>query len=279
MFRRIGCTFSLMKSSWKVLMEDKELLLFSLLSMICCAIVIASFAIPIFATGAWQLPEESASTGQKAMYYIVLFLFYFCNYFVIIFFNSAIVACAIKRMRGGDPTVSDGIQAAMSRLPFIFGWAFLSATVGLILRIIEDRSKTIGRIVAGLLGTAWSIMTYLAVPVLVIEKTSPIDTFKRSTTLLKDTWGQQLMAGFSFGIIFFLLAIPAFAIGALGFMAAGTFSTVLCIGVAVVYLVLLGLVQAALQAIFQAALYLYAVDGHAGEFFDDNMVHSAIEQK
>lgn len=279
MFRRIGCTFSLMKSSWKVLMKDKELLIFSLLSMIACGVVIASFAIPMFATGYWKPPEEMASGGEKAIYYATLFLFYFCNYFVVIFFNSAIVACAIKRMRGEDPTVSDGLQAAISRLPFIFGWAFLSATVGFILRIIEDKSETVGRIIAGLLGTAWSIMTFLAVPVLVVEKTSPIDTFKRSTYLLKNTWGQQLIAGFSFGIIFFLLAVPAFIIGALGFMAASMVGMITGITIAVAYLVMLGLVESALQAIFQAALYMYATEGSAGELFDESQIQNAIQQR
>jgi hypothetical protein len=279
MFRRIGFTFSLMRTSWNVLMKDKELLLFSLLSMLCCGVVIASFAVPMFATGYADPPPESAEAGRKVVYYLLLFLFYFCNYFVVIFFNSAIISCAVVRMRGGNPTVGDGIRAAMSRLPLIAGWALVSATVGLILRIIESRSEKVGQIVAGLLGTAWSIVTYLAVPVLVVENTSPIDTFKRSASLLKETWGEQLVAGFSFGVVFFLLAIPGFIIGGLGFAAGGTTGLVAGIAIAVIYLVMLGLIHSALQAIFQAALYLYAAEGTAGELFDESQLRGAVDQR
>jgi hypothetical protein len=75
---------------------------------------------------------------------VVLFAFYFINYFVIIFFNTAIVACATIRMRGGNPTVGDGLQASGARLFEIAGWALVSASVGLVLRMIEERSAQRG---------------------------------------------------------------------------------------------------------------------------------------
>jgi len=279
MFARIGYTLDLMKASWEVLKKDKELLLFPLLSAICCLIVIASFVIPLVVTGYWEPPAEEATAADQVAYYAMLFLFYFVNYFVIIFFNSAIVACAVIRLRGGDPTVGDGIRAAMSRLPVIAGWALISATVGLILRIIEDRSKKVGQIVAALLGTAWAVMTYLAVPVLVIEKTGPIETFKRSTALLKNTWGEQLVGGFAFGVVFFFLSLPAALFVVLGFVGGSPVTIGIGIGVAVLYLILLGLIQSALKAIFQAALYLYAHDEQPPEGFDAALLGGAIQSK
>jgi len=279
MFARIGYTLDLMKASWQVLKKDKELLLFPLLSAICCLIVIASFVIPLVVTGYWEPPAEEATAADQVAYYAMLFLFYFVNYFVIIFFNSAIVACAVIRLRGGDPTVGDGIRAAMSRLPVIAGWALISATVGLILRIIEDRSKKVGQIVAALLGTAWAVMTYLAVPVLVIEKTGPIETFKRSTALLKNTWGEQLVGGFAFGVVFFFLSLPAALFVVLGFVGGSPVTIGIGIGVAVLYLILLGLIQSALKAIFQAALYLYAHDEQPPEGFDAALLGGAIQSK
>ncbi|MHA1180667.1 MAG: DUF6159 family protein, partial [Alphaproteobacteria bacterium] len=92
---KISSTFSMMGSSWAVLKHDKELLLFPVFSAICCLIVMASFAIPMFATDSWQPPGEDATQAQRVAYYAILFLFYLCNYFVIFFFNSASVACAI----------------------------------------------------------------------------------------------------------------------------------------------------------------------------------------
>jgi len=262
-----------------VLKKDKELLVFPLLSGICCALVTASFVLPMFATGGWQPPAEGAQATEYVLYYGTLFLFYFCNYLVITFFNSAIIACAVARLHGMNPNVGTGLRAAFRRIHLIVGWALFSATVGLVLRIIEDRSKTVGRIVAGLLGAAWSIVSFLAVPVLVVENAGPIEAFKRSAGMLKDTWGEQLMGNFGFGLVFFVLAIPAFIIGGVG-VAVGTGASLAAgIAVAVIYLIVLGLVQTALQAIFQAALYLYARGDGEPERFEGGVLAAAATQR
>jgi hypothetical protein len=265
-----------MGASWRILKQDKEMLIFPLISGICCIIVIASFAIPIISTESWQLPEEGMSTNQQVAYYGTLFVFYIVNYFIIIFFNSAIIACAAIRMQGGDPTVGDGFRAAAGRLPLIFGWALVSATVGLVLRIIEDKSKTIGNIVAGLLGMAWTVVSFLVVPILVIEKKSPLTALKESTILLKKTWGQQLIGNFSFGFIFFLLNIPAFVIIALGFFSGSLPVLITCSIIGVIYIIVVALIQSALQAIFQAALYFYAREGQAPAGFDTQTLEDSL---
>ena len=275
---KLSHTWSLMGASWRVLKQDKEILTFPLVSGICCLIILASFAIPIVSSGSWQLPEEEMTTRQQVVYYGTLFLFYFLNYFVIVFFNSAIIACAAIRMGGGDPTVGDGFRAAFGRLPLIFGWALVCATVGLILRIIEDRSKTVGSIVAGLLGMAWSVVSFLVVPILVIDKKGPLVALKESTVLLRKTWGEQLIGNFSFGLIFFLLNIPAFAIIALGIFSGSMVTLIVCVIAGVIYLVIIALIQSALQAIFQAALYLYARQGEAPAGFGRGLLEESMMQ-
>lgn len=205
---RLSYTWSMMGASWGVLRQNKGLIVLPLISGFCCLLVMVSFAIPIFLAGDAILPNENQSAAQQALFYAILFLFYFVNYFIIVFFNSAVISCAILRMQGGNPTVGDGLRMAAARLPFIAGWAFLSATVGLILRIIEDRSEKVGRFVAGLLGMAWAIVSFLVVPILVVEKKGPFEALKESTALLKKTWGEQLVSNFGFGLIFLVLAIP-----------------------------------------------------------------------
>src|ERR1019366_10077894 len=135
---RIHRTMSLMSACWQVLKQDTAWLLFPLMSGICCLLLLASFAVPLYATNQWQPPGGGAAPARQVAYYGVLFLFYLCNYFVVIFFNAGIIACATVRLGGGNATVGDGFRAAASRLPAIAGWAVLSATVGLILRVIED---------------------------------------------------------------------------------------------------------------------------------------------
>jgi hypothetical protein len=265
-----------MSECWQVLKQDKSMLVFPLISGICCLLLLASFAIPIYATGAWQPPGHDAATQRQVAYYGTLFAFYVCNYFIVVFFNAAIVACAAIRLGGGNPTIADGLRAAASRLPVIAGWALVSATVGLVLRIIEDRSEKVGQIVAGLLGMAWTVVSFLVVPILVVENKGPIAALKDSTALLKKTWGEQVVGNFSFGTIFFLLAIPAFALIMLGIFLGSGIALITCVAVAVLYLIVLGLVQSALQAIFQTALYLYARDGQVPAGFRAEVLEGAL---
>jgi hypothetical protein len=239
-------------------------------------LLLASFAVPLYTTGAWQPPGHDATTQRQVAYYGTLFVFYVCNYFIVVFFNAAIVACAVIRLGGGNPTIADGLRAAASRLPVIAGWALVSATVGLVLRVIEDRSEKIGQIVAGLLGMAWTITSFLVVPILVVENKNPIAALKDSAVLLKKTWGEQLVSNFSFGMIFLLLAIPVFGLMILGFFLGSGVALAACVGLAVIYLIVLALVQSALQAIFQTALYVYARDGQVPEGFHAEVLEGAL---
>ncbi|MEI8194869.1 MAG: DUF6159 family protein [Phycisphaerae bacterium] len=287
MWDRISYTWGLMRSSWDILKQDKTLLLFPLLSGLCCLLVLASFAVPMWVTGFWQPPARAAAPAQQVAYYGVLFVFYFCNYFVITFFNTGIVACAIRRMRGESATFTDGMALAFSQIHLIAGWALVSASVGLILRIIEDRSAKIGAIVAGLLGMAFTVVSFLVVPVLVAENKGPFAALATSTKLLRKTWGDQLVGNFSFGLVFFVLGIPAFiligvgvflAVGA-GGGAMGLSGLILCGAIGVLYLVILSLIQSALQSIFQAAVYFYSAEGAAPVGFEMSTMRSAMRTK
>jgi hypothetical protein len=273
---RIARSWSLMMESWQVLKQDKTLLVLPFISGICCMMLMASFAIPIFITGAWHPPRHEAAQAQQIIYYGTLFVFYFCNYLIVVFFNAAIVACAATRMTGGEPTVGDGLRMAASRLPVIVGWAVVSATVGLILRIVEDRSPKIGQIVAGLLGMAWTLVSFMVVPILVLENKGPFAALQDSAAMLKRTWGEQVVSKFSFGGIFFLLMIPAFLLAIAGFYFGGAVVGIICSVAAVIYLIVLSLIQSALQAIFQTALYLYARDGQAPQGFNSEVLETAI---
>ncbi len=273
---KITRTWSLMSECWQVLKQEKRLVVFPLISGICCLLLLASFAIPLYSTGAWQPPARDAATQTQLLYYGTLFAFYVCFYFIIVFFNAALVACAAIRLGGGNPTIADGLRAAASRLPVIASWALVSATVGLILRFVEDRSDYVGQIVAGLIGKAWTVISFFVVPILVIENQNPIAALKISTGLLKKTWGEQLVSNFSFGAIFGLLSIPAVALVFLGIYLGNAVALAACIGLAVVYLIVLGLVQSALQAIFQTALYLYARDGQVPAGFRAEVLDGAL---
>lgn len=285
MFAKISTGWQLAKQSFQVLKLDKELLIFPLLSGIACALVMATFAVPMFATGFLETLGKDNPAGEQAtkiLGYVILFAYYVVSYFVIFFFNSALVACAIIRFKGGDPTLKDGLSAASSRLPQILGWAIFAATVGLILKGIESRSEAIGRIVAGLIGMAWSAVTYFVVPVIVVEKTGPIDAIKRSTAVLKKAWGESLAANFGIGGITFLISLVAFipiVLGIVALIAKQMMLGIIGIACGVVLLLVISLVSSALHAIIVGALYLYATEGKVPTQFDDRLLRDAFSKK
>jgi len=286
MFAKISFGWELVGESFRVLREEPRLIVFPLLSSIACLLVLVGFAIPLWGTPQAQAVLQERHVPDDPLSYVILFLFYFANYFVIVFFNSALLGCAIIRFRGGRPTIGDGLRVAIARAPQIAGWALVSATVGLVLKIIESRSEKVGQLVAGLLGMAWSIVTYLVVPVLVVEKAGPIEAVKRSVALLKKTWGEALTAEISVGLIFFVIFLVAFlplvAFVGLGIVAIGAGQVILggmAMAGGVAVLILISLVSSALSTILLAAIYLYAAEGTVPAAFDAELLEGAFHAK
>jgi len=281
MFSRISNGWELAQESCQVLKLDRELLVFPLISGIACLLVLASFAVPLWGSGYADALLEEGQAPESPWAYVILFAFYFANYFVITFFNSALVACAMIRFRGGDPTLSDGFRAAFDRLPQILAWAAVSATVGVILRLIESRSERAGQFAAALLGAAWSIATYFVVPILVVERTGPVEAVKRSLSVLRRTWGEALMANFSIGVMVFLAclfaAVPIF-LGALALGGGQTALGVVLVAAGVLLLMVVALISSAIDSILLAALYLYAAEGAVPKHFDDALLRDAFSR-
>lgn len=280
MFTKLSNSWNLMKASWAVLREDKELIIFPILSTVAVILVTISFAVPMFFAGFF---DKGVLNDNGILKYVVGFVFYFVQYTIIIFSNTALVGAAMIRLRGGNPTVSDGFKIAFDHITTILGYAFISATVGLILRSISERSGIFGKIVVSILSFAWNLATFLVIPVLVVENIGPIDAIKRSTSLLKKTWGEQIAGNLSIGLVFgllmigtILLAIPVFiSISSLG-------STPLVIVTAIGFvltLVMLALISSTLGSIYEAAVYIYAAEGKTTGFFEERLVSEAFRLK
>jgi hypothetical protein len=279
MFQRISNSWQLVKESFKVLQADKELMVFPFISTIGVIIVTIAFFFPMALAG---LFEKAFKGGGEVVMFVLVFVFYVVMYTVIFFSNTALVGAAMIRLRGGDPTVNDGLRIASSRFGAILGYALISATVGMILRAIAQRGG-LGRLISGLFGLVWNVATFLVVPVLAIENVGPIDAVKRSVALLKQTWGEQIAGNLGLGTFFglvtiglILLAIPFF------FVLASLQSTALLIIGIIFYVlvfVLLALVHSTLNGIYTAAVYQFATDGKVSGFFDQSLVQSAFRQK
>jgi hypothetical protein len=314
MFERMARGWALMKESWHVLRLDKELLLFPIFSSIACLLVMASFALPLIVSptvreavlaGArsehqarqegFEYPDENPGAGnledgksfelstKQIVPAIVGLAFYLVTSFVIVFFNTALVSCALIRFNGGNPTLGDGLSAAMARLPQILGWVILTALVGTILKQIEDRVPLAGKFVISLIGMAWAAVTFMVVPILAAEKLGPFAAVRRSASLLRTTWGESLVGQVSLSAVQFVFVLPVIlSLAVAGFLSASMQSLwpIVIVGIfAVPFVILVSITFSTLQQIFLAAVYQYAAQGTVAPGFSQDLIESAFKTK
>lgn len=283
MFRTFRRSWELVKISWGILQQDRELLMFPLIALIGSIIITIIFGIVSFAVGIF----EGSSDGPSILGFILLFLYYLANYTVITFSNVAFTGAVLIRMDGGDPTVNDGLKVASSRIDKIIGYAAISATVGMVLNAIRQSARDsdnfvmqiIGSLFAGILEGAWNVVTYLVIPVMVVENIGPVDAIKRSGGLVRDTWGRQVAGEISIGGIFGLISVAIMLLAIPLLILASSLGSGLLIGLvialALVAIVGVNLVGGALNSIYRLALYRYAHD-HKVEYYDEDVIRGAF---
>ncbi|MEO1192194.1 MAG: DUF6159 family protein [Pseudomonadota bacterium] len=278
-FDRYRRGFLLVKQSWHVLNQDKRLLAFPILSAVCTFAVFLSFAVPIASSEKVQDFLSEQNYIVEAADFAILFLFYFLIFFVITVFNAALISCAITSLRGGKPTLIGGMKAALTRLPQILAWSLLSATVGVLLRVIESRFPLVMRLFAMFAGFLWAVASYFAVPVMVAEGLGPLGAVKRSVTIIRKTWGEALVINLGlnalFALMLFIVGLPFFVIGPLGDNRL-VLAYLACV---VVFFILVALIGTTLTTIARSAIYCYAVDGKAPSGFDAQWLSTAFRQR
>jgi len=261
-------TWAMAKASWAVINHDRELLVIPIISGLVSLVVGAAFVIPMVAMGT----DDGSANG---MLFVLAILFVMALTAISVVFQGALVSGAHERFTGGDPTIGSAIGGAVSKLHRLIPWAILTATVGLVLRMVREEMGIVGRILGSLLDTAWQVLTYLVVPIVMFEDRGPIDGVKRSTQLFKGTWGENIAARVGFGLLGFVAMIPAIAIFAIG---AGTGLWPLFI-VAVLWIIGVAVVLTAMNAVFQTALYLYATEGSIPSGFEGTSLTSSFGPK
>jgi hypothetical protein len=265
---RISRSFQLVGHSYRILMQDKELMVLPLISGAITIAVVASFSLG-FGVDAARVQRHGPDV------YLPIFLTYVAAYAVGIFFQAAVIAGATERMRGGNPTIGSALSAAGRRAGPILMWAIVAATVGTLLRLIRDRVGFVGKIVAGIAGAAWSLATFFVVPVIVLEDRSIGESFSRSVSVFKQTWGETVVGSTSLGVAAFCAWLTLVALT--GLVAWGVGSAVLAIAVMVIGAILLTVFFSALQGVYVASLYRYATSaGESASGFEPTLLAEAF---
>lgn len=272
-FDKLSNGWKIAMNSFKILKANKQLIIFPILSGLSLVLVMGSFVVGMLGLNHWNF--DFVEEQNPVVTYLIAFCFYVINYFIIVFFNMALIHCTRLYFRGEEVTVNAGIRFSMSRIGAIFSWALFAGVVGTILKAIQENSGILGKIITGAIGIIWGIATFFVVPVIAYENAKPLDAIKRSASLMKQKWGESLGATFSFALIQFLaviiIGLPLFFLGSLIHPVAG-------IALAVFGVFAVAAIISAAETIFVSAVY-HNITSDPTTHFNQQLIDNLFENK
>lgn len=274
---RFANTWRLTKNSWSLLKQDRELLWLPVLSMLTILAIAIAAAVVGFVTGSFDTGGGAESVQGSAV--VLGLVFAFVATATVVYFEGALVAGAHERMTGGDPTVRSAMGKAASRLPSLLGWALITLTVGLILRFLRERMGWLGQMLTFLAEAAWGVATYLVVPAIIIDDYRSFASVKHSMSLVRRTWGENLIAQAGFGLLGFVIALPIILVAVLIASLVPGIGLYIGIAVGAIGVLTVSVVVSALSLYFKTALYEYATDGVAHGGFDIDEMEASFRSK
>jgi len=271
--RRIKRGWGLTKKSWALLREHPSLIRFPLYGAVATTLLAIVFLGP-----GLYLWDEDQLAGAIPLVALGVYVLSFVGFY----FSVGLAACADMIFRGQEASVGDGLAVARTRLAQISGWAAVSTAISLVMGVLENQGGALGTIAARLVGMAWSLVTFIAVPVIAIEGTGPVETIKRSASLFRERWGQQITGNLAIGGAVFLLGVlPAIGliVAGVAIWSSAAFLGALLVIVGALVLAVALLISRALSGIFGVALYRYALDGEVVGGFTQEDLESAVKVK
>jgi hypothetical protein len=273
----------LVKESFALLKQDKELMWFPVLSVITSLFVLIIFSALFFfivVQGGVSLFEGSNEEQLNMLGYGITFLYYLVMFCISNYFIAGIYTIVNGRFNGQNLSFLDGIKNANKHFEKIFVWSLISATVGVILRIISDNSKIIGKIVASLFGAAWAILTYFSLPALVISERSIKDSFKESASAIRKTWGEAIIVNFGIGLFFFTITFIGVVFMVTTAILVPDIIMLILLGILFIFFItIISVIYSTLSSIIKLALYSYAITGIVPQGFTPELIQNTIKSK
>ena len=297
---RFERSWSLFRSSLAVILRNKELLIFPVITSIASVVVFLFFFAPavLWPTGHSYLTAEHwhaladkyfTKTGQPGPHEFSLSpvaiaysgLLYFVSMFVATFFNVAFYHEILAALNGEAVSLSRGLSFAVSRWKAIVMWTLFAGLIGLLIKLIEERLDFVGKIIARLVGVAWSIASVFVIPVMVRdeETSNPITMVKKSAEILTSTWGESLIGYVGIGIINSVVFFGSAVALALGIIVTTQIHNYLLMGLIiggwVIAMICWSYLMNVANLVYKGALYLYASEGILAEPYDEEALHTA----
>jgi hypothetical protein len=272
-------TKDLASTSWKVVKADRSLLRFPIQSFFVGLVIIAVTGAAIFAFFAPYLDDDDIPIFSFIGAGIVGLLGVLLLTWVTYLFSGGLIAAAHLRLTGGAGGYADGMAMARAQSGPLFKWGLMNLTVGLILGAVQEAGDWVGDLASALAGMAWQVVTWLALPVIVIEGKGPIEAVKTSATMLKSTWGERLIASAGFGLLVLAATLPFLLVTILGLFL---FNGILFLGgflLMILAFIAAQIFTSAMSGVFRAALYHYAKTGEDSTYFTQEELDSAFRPK
>lgn len=278
---RFKAGWLLFKETWRFTMLDKEMLWIPVIAAIVnfffFGILISALVFYYLTSGGSDIPENSP------MWYGFMFYLYAAGAFTLAFSQAAITNSVYTRAHGGDATLGQSLKRAYTHWFSLFIWAVITSTVGLILRLVAERSQLLGKVVASALGMGWSVLTYFVVPAMVIDNHSAFESIGKSGQVFKKTWGETIVSNISYGLVFILINLlvicSLFGLTVFFFVAEVPVLGVLAIIAIFVWVIAASLVASVMEGVIKTILYIYADEGKIPENFNHELVEKMLARK
>jgi Family of unknown function (DUF6159) len=292
---RLSRGWSMAKASFAVLKQYPKLAVLPAMSgaifLVVVGLIVASL-MPQLSTAYGTTGSIWRRLGEVGdiWLFVALFAALFVMTAVAIFFNVALIYCALRAHAGEQPSIRGGLSAAVGLLPQILSWALVATTVGVLLNMLQEAIQNylgfLGKFLGGLLELSWAVIAYFVVPVLVTEKVGPITAIKRSSAILRAKWGESLAGEARIGLLGMLAVMVSALIffGGLALVLSSGVKALVGVGAVLMALAVVAgvasmVVVQTLSTIFQSGVYLYATTGQVPATLDRDLLDSAFQPK
>jgi membrane-anchored glycerophosphoryl diester phosphodiesterase (GDPDase) len=253
-------TSTMLKASFRVLRQNKRLLVVPSASIAAQAVVVGSFVVPYVMTKHGSSADAMHLTPTAD---VMVALCVLVTTAVSLFFSAALFLATADALNAEEVNIGAALRGAARRLPAICAWAALSCTLALVLRLVDRRVP----FAAVVFNVSWSCVSYLALPVMVFEGVGVPRALRRSAEIFRRTWREQTFGPWRLAGIATVLVIPALIVFVIGIGTVTASGIILSIGVCVLWFGLCSLVVSCLTGVFRVAVYRFAVSGVTPEQF------------
>ena len=278
MAKRTRQGWKLLQQSLSVMMENKKLFIFPIISTFLCLIALIAILAPFSQLEHLHLPLTQAEFHQIYWLYVILLTYFFITHLIIFFFNAALTIGTNTYFKGNLPKLNDALKIAIQQFWRILLWTLFATTIGIFIMFFSNALRKF-KFTKDYFGElSWPIVNYLTAAILIIEKKGPIKTLKRSTHLIQSTWGEPVIATFGFAWILLISRLVGLIPLVIGLLVGGSINIIMGSTITVIVYLVISMINSSTRTVLCSAIYLYAAEGLIPSHFDETLIQQAFRK-